>query len=565
MSVKAKITLLLLLFVSAPVSGQLAPPPPPLTEPPPEQRQPPPPVPPKQQEEAYYYSTIGQEIAQTKLLPQVKAEVEVGRWNRFEAALVNSGKYANPYTDVTLDVACEGPDGETVEFWGFYDGNETWRFRFMPDKVGTWRYEASFSDGSVGRKGTFECVESDVPGLIKAYNENPIWFAYGGEKPVVIRSLHVGDRLFADANNPVTGETWSVAQREVFLDWAREQGYNMLSVASCLLNRDGRGRGEGWNTPDLWDAERQRPNPREYRRAERVLDDLARRHIMVYPFAGFFGRDSDFPKDRRKQDLYIRYTLARLGAYWNLLLMVGGPEPLIKGKPYLSADDIHRLGRKIESLDVFDHLLSVHNPTGDDAFKEADWTSYGVLQGPKTVRRRRLSRGLLDNHHQARPLYAQETLWPGNIHHPKYSLEDVRKNAYVMMMSAAAINFGDMSGNSSSGFSGTLDLDRKVQPRHDAIEQVWDFFEDIPFHRMKPRPDLVDRGYCLAREGKQYLVYLERSHSVNLKLTGGPYKATWINAQDTFDQRDAGLTDSGQNLTPPRGADDWLLHLTRAD
>ena len=516
--------------------------------------------------EAYYYSTIGQEMAQQAKLRQAKAAApaKVGRWGRFEMSLVNRGKFADPCTDVTLSVTCESPDGQTVEFQGFYDGNDTWRIRFMPDRVGTWRYEASFSDGAVGRKGTFECVPSEIPGMLAAYKPNPIWFACAGEKPVVIRSFHVGDRFFADADNSVTGDKWSAARREAFLDWAQGQGYNMLSVASCYLNRDSGGRGKGWNTPDLWDAKWQRPNPREYQRMERVLDDLAARRIMVYPFAGFFGRDSDFPKDKGKEDLYIRYTLARLGAYWNVLFMVGGPEPMLKGKPYLSEDEIHRFGRKIELLDVYGHLLSVHNPTGDDAFKEADWTSYGVLQGPKTVRRRKLSRGLLQNHREARPLYAQETLWPGNIYHPRYDADDIRKNACVMMMCAAAINFADMSGNSSSGFSGTLDLDRKIQRRHDTVKQVWDFFEKVPFHRMKPRPDLASRGYCLADEGKEYLVYLERSHAVSVKIEGGPCKVTWINAQDTTDRRDGGLTESGEDLKPPTGADDWLLHLVHS-
>ena len=83
-----------------------------------------------------------------------------------------------------------------------------------------------------------------------------------------------------------------------------------------------------------------------------------------------------------------------------------------------------------------------YNPTGDDPFKDMDWTSYGILQDPKTTDREKLSRGLLRNHHPAKPLYAQETLWPGNKYHPQYTADDIRKNAYVMMMSAAAINVG---------------------------------------------------------------------------------------------------------------------------
>jgi len=432
----------------------------------------------------------------------------------------------------------------------------------MPDQVGTWRFEAAFSDGVTPTKGTFECVPSEIPGRIGVYAANPIWFGFKGGKPVLIRSLHVGDRFFADTDNAVTGQRWNPQRREAFLDWARQQGYNMLSIGSHYINRDSAGRGRGWNTPDLWDAQNQCPSWRQYQRMERVLDDLASRGMMVYPFVGFFGRDSDFPWDPAKQDLYIQYTLARLGPYWNVLLLVGGPEPRLRGKPYLGEEDIDRFGRKIKGLDPFGHLLSVHNPTGDDHFKDADWTSYGVLQGPKTTNRRSLSAGLLANHHAAKPLYAQETLWPGNKHHPDYALDDIRKNAWVMMMSAATINFGDMAGDSSSGFSGSMDPAERVQPRHDAIRKVWDFFETVPFHRMKPRQDLVDNGYCLAEPGVQYLVYLDGPGAVSVAIEGGPYAVRWVNAADTSDVRDGGATSTGDNLTTPSGGDDWLLRLS---
>jgi len=378
----------------------------------------------------------------------------------------------------------------------------------------------------------------------------------------VIRSLHVGDRFFADGPNPVTGAAWSGQQRTAFLDWAQAQGYNMLSIASHYLNRDSKGRGQGWNTPDLWDPKAQQPNPREYRRMERILDDLASRRIMVYPFAGFFGRDADFPREDKKQELYLRYTLARLGAYWNVLLLVSGPEPLLnKNKPVLTEDQISRLGRRIQELDVFGHALSVHNPTGDDQFRDSNWTSYGVLQGPKTLDRKRLSTVLLRNHHAAKPLYAQETLWPGNLHHPKYSPDDIRKNAYVTILSGATINFGDMNGDSSSGFSGSMDLNEKVQSRHDIIKAVWDFFETVPFARLKPRQDLVDNGYCLAEPGRQYLVYLENPGTVNVRVSSGAYSVNWIDARNTSDVREGGVLKAAAPLTSPQGGDDWLVSL----
>jgi hypothetical protein len=476
----------------------------------------------------------------------------VGQWDRFERSVPNPRPYTEPYRDVTLEVTYTRPDGSAVSFWGFYDGSATWKIRFMPDQVGTWRYTARFADGAApGVQGTFECVPSDLPGLISRYEHNPQWFGFRGGKPLLVRSFHVGDRFFA--------ENWDAAKRTAFLDWSQRQGYNTLSIASHYLNRNEQGRGRDWKTPGLWPLD-----AGEYRKVETILDDLARRRLLVFPFAGFFGRGANFPREPGEQDLYIRYTLARLGPYWNLLFNVAGPEPNLRGRSFLTPQEVDRLGEQIRRLNVLGHLLTVHNPPGDDAYRDAPWTTYGTLQGPKTVDRAKLSAEIVRNHHPKKALYAQETLWPGNtVGHPFYSNEDIRKNAYVILMAGAAINFADMQGDSSSGFSGTLELSDRVQARHDIIKRVWDFFEAVPFHRMKPSQHLVSRGYCLAEAGKEYLVYLESGGTVDVAVTGGgaPYHVEWINARDTSDRRRAGKqTRDGRALSAP-DANDWLLRL----
>ncbi|MGH9843728.1 MAG: hypothetical protein ACREEM_33750 [Blastocatellia bacterium] len=322
------------------------------------------------------------------------------------------------------------------------------------------------------------------------------------------------------------------------------------------------GRGKGWETPALWPL-----NAAEYQRMERVLDDLARRRLIVFPFAGFLGRASNFPRDPKEQELYLRSTLARLGAYWNVLLNVGGPEPELKNNTYMTREEINRAGALIRRLDLFGHLLTVHTPTGDNRFGDEPWLSYVTLQGPKTFDRRELSAGLLRNH-AGKPLYAQETLWSGNYtvtrrHGRDYTDDDIRKNAYVITMSAAALNFADNRGDSSTGFSGTLRPEDRAEARHDIIKRVWDFLETVPFYRMSPRQDLVTNGFCLAEEGREYLVYLETGGPVSVKVKPAHprgYAVRWINARETKEARDGGATTTGENLQAPDG-DDWLLRL----
>ena len=482
----------------------------------------------------------------------------VPQWDRFEAALSNTNTYADPYRNVTLNVTYTKPDASTVNFWGFYEGSNTWRIRFMPDQIGTWSYAASFSDGSGGETNSFECVDGDLPGLIGADEENPMWFGFKGGRHTLIRSFHCGDRFFAS--------NWADTNRTAFLDWAQGQGYNMLAIASMFFNRNEASRGVGWNTPDLWDGPTHSLHASEYQKLEAIMDDLAARRMLVFPFSGFFGKSSDFPTNHADQELYLRYTLARVGPYWNMVFNVAGPEPLLPGDEYkyqnaMGTNDISRLANLIKSLDPFGHLISEHNITDANAFSNEVWEAYSTLQGPKTTNRTTLSTGVLSKH-QNKPLYALELLWPGNtMGHPVYSDTDIRKNGFVLMLCAAGLSFGDMNGNSSSGFSGSMDFADKIQSRHDIIRKVWDFFETEPFWQMTPRPDLVSTGWCLANPGHEYLVYLQSTGRVSITVTGGPFKVEWINATNTADRHPAADTTTGLNLASPTNGVDWLVHL----
>ena len=53
--------------------------------------------------------------------------------------------YFPNYRDAPWQVQAE-ISGEKINFWGFYDGDQTWYVRFMPDEYGRWQYSASFSD-----------------------------------------------------------------------------------------------------------------------------------------------------------------------------------------------------------------------------------------------------------------------------------------------------------------------------------------------------------------------------------------------------------------------------------
>ena len=495
--------------------------------------------------------------------PVLSGATEVECWDIFEGSISNTTPYADPTRNVTLAVTFTDPSGGTHNFWGFYDGGSTWRFRWLPDQLGEWQWNASFDDGKGSASGSFTCVPSSRHGLLTAYAPNPIWFARGGV-PFTLRSFHIGDRFFAtnwdDPSSSSDGD-----KRAAFLDWIEDQNYNCLSVASHFLNREQKDRGNGWDTPDLWDGPSRQLYPAEWRKMEVIMNDCHNRGIILFQFAGLFGQASDFPTNLADQELYIRYALARIGPYPLTMWNIAGPEPLrypAQFQDAMSTSDIRRIGALFTSLDPFGHPLTLHGKGGDDPFVDDDWLGYSTLQGWKGKDWDAINAGMIKNA-KGHPAYAQEVFWPGNVYgHGELGTDpdDIRAKAYVLLLSAAQINFADMDGNSSSGYSGSMDPADRHDYFHVEVTRSWDWFAQQNFAAMRPRQDLVTNGYCLADHGNEYLVYLVSGGSTSVSVTNGPYQVEWIKANNTSNVINGGTTSTGSGLSAP-GSGDWLLRL----
>ncbi len=491
---------------------------------------------------------------------------EVEKFAVFEQSFTNEKEYENSYFDVDLNVDCQSPDGREIRFSGFYDGNQTWKLRFMPDVSGTWKYTATFSDGTKAGSGSFVCTETDNKGPLTKLKDNPIWFATQNGEFFLMRSFHAGDRFFASNWKDLT--EMEISPRKLFLDWLEENNYNTLSIASFFTNRQSEGRGKGWNTPRLWPLDYM-----EYQKAEIILDELAQRQIYIFPFAGFFGRDGNWPTDPAEQEKYVKYIIARWGAYYNLLFNVAGPEPLLDGNPshkagyknQMEIPDINRIAGIIQKYDVFHHLITVHNQTkasaDGDPFVHFDWYGFSTIQGPKTKDLKRHETTISEIRDPEKPYFAQETLWGGNMYHPDYGEEYIRKIGIVLTMNAAMINFADNNGNSSSGFSGSLNLNDCKQNEHDALEKVWNFFETIPLGEMKPDTTIVPSKFALAGE-KQILIYTDKRDSFQVNLPNERmYEAQWINAQNTDEKIKTEHLNSDEIIKTPNWGNDWFLQV----
>ena len=85
----------------------------------------------------------------------------VERWGVFELTLEGPSE-GNPFVDVDLTAEFTRED-ETIRVTGFYDGDGTYRVRFMPDRLGEWTYRTASSAPELdGKTGRFDCTPATV-------------------------------------------------------------------------------------------------------------------------------------------------------------------------------------------------------------------------------------------------------------------------------------------------------------------------------------------------------------------------------------------------------------------
>ena len=82
------------------------------------------------------------------------------KWRAIDIELESTKVYDNPFLDVDVKGVFTGPGGEKLELYGFWNGGNSWKIRFAPTVVGTWKYEIAATDenASLCANGEIECV-----------------------------------------------------------------------------------------------------------------------------------------------------------------------------------------------------------------------------------------------------------------------------------------------------------------------------------------------------------------------------------------------------------------------
>lgn len=513
---------------------------------------------------------------------------EVGVYRVFERSLTNDGDYANPFTDVELRVDYTAPSGKTWSFWGFYNGDgqgggdldngNVWTLRFMPDEAGTWEYHWRWSDGTEGGSGEFEATTAGAgPGIIKAYDENPYWFAYNGTEPVYLKSYYE------------TGHG-SIAQD---FDWVTENvfqplvdaGYNHLQVnwlmSLCCFTQyyaDGPEPstldlalyegGKATTTMNLavWDLMEQR------------MAWLNDRDVGVHMFLGFDGSRNDGPRwedlDEDQKTFYVKYSVARLAPFanlagWNFVWEVEGNR------------ETHELGlaKLLAEYDIFDHLRTYEdempreNHWNEPAYTFAATENHEIVSTDRIVERYNYWRTPWTHYmssllsHVGKPVYMSEgnALWRRYWHHRTGATQDdLRGAAWATTMAGASFNWnghspgGRLAAHGPDGLP--FDPEHAFYPSARAIDILVDVMtNEVEWYRLTPQSGQLThhdpfRVFALVEEGRQSVVFSMKGEPFSLFLAENEYNDNvWIDTKTGEQQAVPALTGHGALEITPKG------------
>jgi hypothetical protein len=299
--------------------------------------------------------------------PALAAGPTVPRWGVHEIVLKGPSA-GNPFDTPLSAVFTDGK--ATLRIQGFYDGEGIYRLRFSPPSEGVWRWRTSSAVKTLnGKTGTVTAISPRAGDHGPLHVVGGFHFAHADGRPY----RQVGTTAYAWAQQ-------SDALCEQTLATLKASPFNKMRM--CVFpNVAGEPiypfetRGEGWDYDRL--------NPAYFRRFEDRVRRLGEQGIqadliLFHPYDEKTGWHAMAPA---RDDRYVRYMVARFGAFSNVWWSLANEYDLVKAK---TVADFERIGELIRREDPYDRLRSIHN-WRDPYDNGRPWISHASIQNGSAV------------------------------------------------------------------------------------------------------------------------------------------------------------------------------------
>ncbi|MDZ7371231.1 MAG: DUF5060 domain-containing protein, partial [candidate division KSB1 bacterium] len=358
---------------------------------------------------------------------QKQSPVYVERWTVLEITL-EGPKKGNPFREVQLEaVFYYYQDSTRVD--GFYDGAGIYKIRFMPERVGEYRFVTySNSPMLTGQRGTFLCYPAS-PG-----NHGPVRinetgaFAYADGTPF----YPMGTTAFAWVHQPPE-------KQEATLASLAASSFNRLRMTLFPMHYL-----YTTNEPTLYPFPRSRKGRNEFSRfSPRFFQHLEQRIVNL----ANIGVEADLilfhpwdrwgyaEMDKATDDFYLRYVIARLAAFRNIWWTVAAEYDAMDRK---SEEDWDRFFEILYEKDPYRHPRTIHNRRLLYDYAKP-WITHCSVQGlswdelPAFVERIK------------KPVLIDEQAYEGNLipSWGRYSAQEIVRRFWVAALDGAFYTHGE--------------------------------------------------------------------------------------------------------------------------
>lgn len=508
-------------------------------------------------------------------------------WERWEQTLTSARNYDNAYADVTLRVRYSGPDGRSLNAYGFWDGGEVFRIRCAFPVAGIWRWETECSDagnsGLHGRRGTVEVApyrgENTLyrRGFLKVSDDRR-YLTYGDGTPF----LWMGDTAWA-APMRANEDEWTR-----YLADRRAKRFTLIQVAPASPIRWA-GESDRDVTVPFHDQALMRSNPTFWQAFERRIQQANEAGFVVM-LVGLMEPVNRYPESAAAC-LFARNIVARL--FGNFVIF----SPSFDSNFMPLADEVGRATRDATAV----HLITQHPgtpsrepiPTYTMKYYDQPYLDFaGVQSGHNQGNRERCAHHASEwmlhayRHQPHKPVINLEAMYDAQGG-KAWQAVDARSHAWLSWLSGAkgyTYGAGDIPpkvphGNGGLWKWGTdpekYDYWEKALQWESAsqMQYLHDFLAAIEWWRLEPAPELIrnqpeawTRRMVLARiPGSDHAVaYLPDNEAIEMDLStfSAPLAVRWFDpVRGRFEPLRGSIAPPGVHRLAPPAKGEWVLTL----
>jgi hypothetical protein len=533
------------------------------------------------------------------------------------------------FTDYRLDVTFISPDNEEFVVPGYFaadgkagesgakDGNK-WKVHFLPLQTGEWQYETTFRKGSQiaamasakmgdplafdGDKGKFLVEKSDKSGLdfrgkgklqyvgehFLKFTNGEYFLKVGANSPEVLLEYADFDDTKSNRTYPQHLKDWKMGDPT----WKEGKGKGIIGVVNYLsdqgmnthyflmMNAYGDGKKAfPWTGPDNF----YNYDVSKLDQWQIVFDHMMEKGIMPQFVLSEQENQSYFEHKEggtfaNSRKIFFREMVARFGYLnaltWNIGEESGWENDTTYGKA-ISSTQRKDFAKYLQELVYLDDHLVVHNGPSDTDDIFSDLVGDQVYSGISY-------QGNFENSfygHERIAFWRKESMnkgqrWVVSYDEPYTNPEmpdlDIwRKNAVwaSFLAGGAGVEFYIGAGSDL-----TIEDYRQYKDYWNTLSNAHLFFieNEVPFNEMVSSDHLVSNGWCLAKPGHTYVIYLAEGGSTKLTLEEGNYSIRWYDPQAGGSLTEGSITKVSGSGThtignpPSHSQKDWAVLVQRS-